>query len=203
MSVDSLFLVLTGFAILSPGPSVIFTITNTLRYGLPNAIVGVFGNAVGVLIVAGISASGIGLLLTTSVQAYSVFKFISVTYLFYLGLRLWRVPYLKIEDMLIQNVSIGTRFIEGALLQLTNPYVIFFILTVFPQFIDPKPSYALQFATLSFTYGTLVVFIHCLYALFAKSAMKYLTPKNGCHTMNKLGAITFMVFGTVLAISNL
>ena len=88
---------------------------------------------------------------------------------------------------------------EGLSLQLTNPKAIFFFLAVFPQFIDPAPSYATQFAALVLTYSALVVTIHSGYAFFARRAKGWLTPERGGRTVNKSAGATFVFFGAVLA----
>ena len=84
-------------------------------------------------------------------------------------------------------------------MQLTNPKVVLFFLSIFPQFIDPSASYAAQFAVLVLTYCLLVVGIHLMYAVFARRAKRWLTSARGGRIMNRAAGTTFFFFGGGLA----
>lgn len=87
-----LFLMMATVTVLSPGPGVVMTLTNTLRYGLRRTFGGILGIAAGALFVAGLSATGLGILLSTSAAAFTAMKLLGAAYLLYLGIRLWRSP---------------------------------------------------------------------------------------------------------------
>lgn len=199
MKLYSLFLLMATATVFSPGPGVVMTLTNALRYGMRGTFGGILGIAVGALIVAAISATSLGVLLAASALAFTVLKFLGAAYLVYLGIRLWRAPPFQFAEPLAHEASFGKRFLEGLSLQLTNPKAIFFFLSVFPQFIDPQQSYPMQFASLVLTYSSLVVVIHSLYAVFAKRARGWLTSERGGRTVNKAAAATFVFFGAALA----
>lgn len=185
--------------VLSPGPGVVMTLTNALRYGMRGTVGGILGIAFGALVVAAISATSLGILLATSVLAFTVLKLVGAAYLVYLGIRLWRSPPFRMAEQSAHRASFGKRFVEGLSLQLTNPKAIFFFLSMFPQFISPEKSYALQFAALVFTYSALVVIIHCIYALFAQRARNWLTSERGGRAVNRTAGATFVLFGVALA----
>ena len=195
----SLFFVMAAATVLSPGPGVVMTLTNALRYGLRGTVGGILGIAFGALVVAAISATSVGVLLATSAVAFTVLKFVGAAYLVYLGIRLWRSPPFKFAEQPAHEASFGKRFFEGLSLQLTNPKAIFFFLSVFPQFINPEMNYAFQFAALVLTYATLVVAIHCIYALFARRAKSWLTSERGGRAVNRTAGATFVLFGAALA----
>lgn len=52
MKLYSLFLLVASVTVLSPGPGVIMSLTNALRYGLRGTFGGILGIAVGALVVA-------------------------------------------------------------------------------------------------------------------------------------------------------
>ena len=197
----SLFLVVAMATVLSPGPGVVMTLTNALRYGMRGTFGGILGIAFGALVVAAVSATSLGVLLVASSVAFTVMKFIGAAYLVYLGIRLWRAPPLKFVEPSGQGANFGTRFIEGLSLQLTNPKAIFFFLSVFPQFIVPGTDYAIQFAVLVLTYSSLVIAIHVTYAVFAKKARHWLSSERGGRSVNKAAGATFVFFGAALASS--
>ena len=199
MKLYLLFLFMATATVLSPGPGVVMTLTNALRYGVKGTFGGILGIAFGALVVAAISATSLGVLLATSALAFTVLKLIGAGYLVYLGVRLWRAPPFKFTEQTAHEASFGRRFLEGLSLQLTNPKAIFFFLAVFPQFIDPAHHYATQFTALVLTYSALVVTIHSGYAFFARRAKGWLTSERGGRAVNKSAGATFVFFGAVLA----
>lgn len=198
MNLYLLFLTVATLTVLSPGPGVLMTLTNALRYGLRGTIGGILGIAFGASLVAGISATTLGAVLAASALAFTVLKLAGAAYLIYLGARLWRSPPVPVASEQAHQASFKRRFLEGLSLQLTNPKAIFFFLSVFPQFIEGEAGFVRQFALLVLTYAALVVVIHTGYALFAHQARAWLTSERGGRTVNRLGGATFMCFGVAL-----
>lgn len=198
MNLYLLFLTVATLTVLSPGPGVLMTLTNALRYGLRGTIGGILGIAFGALLVAGISATTLGAVLAASALAFTVLKLAGAAYLIYLGARLWHSPPVPVASEQAHQASFKRRFLEGLSLQLTNPKAIFFFLSVFPQFIEGEAGFVRQFALLVLTYAALVVVIHTGYALFAHQARAWLTSERGGRTVNRLGGATFMCFGVAL-----
>lgn len=199
MKLYPLFLLMATATVLSPGPGVVMTLTNSLRYGMKGTIGGIVGISFGALVVATISATSLGILLATSAVAFTAMKFIGAAYLVYLGIKLWKAPAFHFNEKMPHEASFLKRFVEGISLQLTNPKAIFFFLSVFPQFIEASASYSMQFSVLVLTYSFLVIVIHCFYAFFAQRAKGWLTSENGGRVINKAGAVTFVFFGAALA----
>ncbi len=194
-----MFLAVAAITVLSPGPGVVMTLSNALRFGVRGTVGGIFGIAFGALVVAAISATSLGILLATSTVAFTIAKLIGAAYLIYLAVRLWRAPPFHFHSQSTHEARFVRRFMEGLALQLTNPKAVFFFLSVFPQFIDPTEAYATQFARLVLTYSALVVVIHLLYAALAKRARSWLTSERGGLIVNRTAASTFAFFGVVLA----
>lgn len=194
-----IFLLIATITVLSPGPGVILTLTNTVRFGIRGSICGILGIAVSTFIVAGVSATSLGVLLVTSSVAFSIMKYIGAAYLLYLGIKLWRAPAITLDTKRKVTRKKSLQFLEGFTMQLTNPKAVFFFMSVFPQFIDFKGDYISQFALFVVTYSTLVVFIHLLYASLAKKARSWLSTEKGSKRINKIGGGTFMCFGIGLA----
>lgn len=185
--------------VFSPGPGVIMTLTNSLHYGFKGTFGGILGISVGALLVAAISATSLGVVLAASAAAFTVMKFIGAAYLIYLGIKLWKAPAPEFKPQHAHEAGVAKRFVEGLSLQLTNPKVIFFFLSVFPQFIQPEVDYSSQFALQVLTYSVLVVIIHCAYAVFALKAKSILTSQKGGRTLNRLAGSIFIFFGAALA----
>ena len=201
MTLYPVFLLVATATVLSPGPGVVMTLTNSLRHGFRGTFGGILGLSAGALAVATLSATGLGVLLAASALAFTVLKYVGAGYLIYLGIRLWRAPAYRFEERAPEATGLGRRFLEGLSLQLTNPKAIFFFLSVFPQFIDHTREVGGQFALLVVTYSALVVLIHCGYALTAQWARPGLVSERGGRAVNRLGGAAFVCFGAALATS--
>ncbi|MEF9943370.1 MAG: LysE family transporter [Burkholderiaceae bacterium] len=202
MKLYPLFLLVAALTVLSPGPGVLMTLTNSLRFGLKGSIGGIVGIASGNALVALISATGLGVLLAHSASAFALIKYLGAAYLVFMGIKLWRAkPFVFDLALAAQHsrADHGRRFLTGLSLALSNPQSIFFFLSVFPQFIEPGANHGLQFALLVGTFGALVIVIHCGYALVAQHARRWLTSPQAGRAVNRVGGTTFIAFGGLLA----
>ena len=58
---------ISAFIIISIlGPGIVLTVTNSLRFGFKYTLFGIFGNALGILVVASLCATSIGIILVVS-----------------------------------------------------------------------------------------------------------------------------------------
>lgn len=71
-----------------PGPGIVLTITNSLRFGFKYTLLGILGNALGILIVASICSTSIGIILAVSASIFTIIKYLGAIYLIYLGYKL-------------------------------------------------------------------------------------------------------------------
>lgn len=194
-----LFLLVAAATVCSPGPGVVMTLSNALRYDRLSTLGGILGIATGTLLIAGVSATSLGVLLAASARAFTVLKLLGAGYLIYLGIRLWRAPALELTTGKAPGGGFARCFRVAFSMQLTNPKAVFFFLSVLPQFMAPTLSYSLQFMALVMTYATLVVVIHCGYALCARRAQRWLVSDRGGRLVNRIAAGMFMAFGGLLA----
>lgn len=199
MKLYPLFVAMAFVTVLIPGPGVIMTLTNSIRYGMRGTFGGILGIAFGAFVVAATSSTSLGILLATSSLAFTVLKLVGAAYLVHLGIRFWRSPPFKFTEQAAHKATFGKRFLEGLSLQLTNPKAIFFFLSVLPQFIDPDANYVGQFTVLVLTYSSFVVLIHTAYALGANRAKTWFTSVRGGRTIRRAGGATFVFFGAALA----
>lgn len=199
MQLYFLFVVMATLTILSPGPGVLKSITNSLNYGFKSAFVGVLGLSTGVFCVATLSATSLGALLATSTLAFNVLKYVGAAYLVYMGIKLWRAPAIEFKNDDVVSASYARLFIEGLIFQFSNPKALVFFLSVFPQFIHPEDNYVRQFAALVLTFCVLLIVIHSTYALFAHRVQFFLKTGRGGRIMNRVGGTAFIGFGVLLA----
>ena len=202
MSTYLLYIAIASVTIASPGPGVILTLSNTLRFGVMSALAGIAGVSVGTFCLAVISATSLGIIMATSAVAFTVLKYVGAAYLIYLGIKLWRSsPDFSFRNK-AQQKSHTKRFLEGLSITLLNPKPIFFFMSLFPQFIDPAADFVRQFLLLALTFSSLVIVIHCAYGGVATMARAKLSSPNMGRMINKLGGGVFMCFGVGLAASS-
>ena len=203
-----LYVAIVAMTVASPGPGVILTLSNAIRFGMKAALFGVLGIALGIFIIAVISASSIGVLLAASAFAFNVLKLIGAAYLIYLGIKLWRSPAIKFIDQKNDDENApashqyGQRFKEGFWVSLLNPKPIFFFMSLFPQFINHQHSYLLQFTYLTLTFCGLIIVIHSIYVLLAGSIKGWLSSSKGSKMVNRTSGSVFVLFGLGLASSH-
>lgn len=202
MSDYILFILVASATIISPGPGVFLTVSNAIRFGVSGSLGGICGIAFGTFIVAAIIASSLGLLLATSVLAFTILKYIGALYLVYLGVKLWHSPLVRVETCFDSREGFIRQFVEGVLLQITNPKALFFFFSVFPQFVDLSVNYIVEFSFLVFTYSGLVITIHLLYALLISTVKGWFDTEKNRRFINRVSGSTFVFFGIGLAASN-
>lgn len=143
-----IYLFICCITIMLPGPGVIFTLTNALKYRLISTLPGILGVAVGMFLVSIISATGVGVIIKTSPLIYSILKILGAIYLIYIGIKLVRFSSVKdLDDVSLSPISkipnIFLRFRQGFYISLTNPKPIIFFIAIFPQFVQKDRSFIL------------------------------------------------------------
>lgn len=182
-----------------PGPAVILTIKNSLKYGYKSSIMNILGNFFAMVLLASISAIGLGTIILSSQTLFYTMKFLGCIYLIYLGLKIWASPY-KQEDLtnLINKKELYQIFKEGFFVGISNPKAIAFFTALFPQFIDPSREYFKQFITLILTIEGISFIVLFIYAFLAFKFAYFLTKEKYTKLFNKLTGSAFIGFGTAL-----
>lgn len=182
-----------------PGPAVILTIKNSLKYGYKSSIMNMLGNFCAMLLLATISAIGLGAIILSSEMLFYTMKFLGCIYLIYLGIKIWTSPYK--EEVLTNSINkkeLSQIFKEGFFVGISNPKAIAFFTALFPQFIDPSREYFTQFITLILTIEGISFIVLFIYAFLAFKFAYILTTKKYNKLFNKLIGAAFISFGTVL-----
>lgn len=199
----ALYTLIAALTIASPGPGILLTLSNTLKYRLSHALWGIVGVVSGMAIIGAIASSSLGVVLIASPWALGGVKVVGAAYLIYLGTKLFRSkPKGLGEDGLPTEIPAGHKlFSEAFVITLFNPKPIVFFMALFPQFIDPGMPMAIQFLALSSIFCMLVFLIHVLYGCFAMVIRKKLSGDNFFVILNRIAGCVFMFFGVSLGIS--
>ena len=164
MSIETwlLFLLVSLAPAISPGPGVLFAITNALRYGVKITILIGFINALGITILALVVGFGLGAVMNASAIAFTILKIVGAFYLMWLGLKIWRdrSAFLVDVEKYSQKAPVRRLSIQALTISLTNPKAMVAIAALFPPFLNGTADATPQIIILSFSYGALCALNH-------------------------------------------
>lgn len=133
----SLFLITSIVIIITPGPDMIYVLTQGISKGKKAGILSAVGVVSGLIIHTIIASLGLGIIITTSRIAYTILKYTGAVYLCYLGIKSIREK-TKIDINESKDFHTGKTYINGLLSNVFNPKIIVFFMAFLPQFIDPN-----------------------------------------------------------------
>ena len=84
-----MYLMLVIVATSTPGPAVLFIMTNTSLYGWRKATFAALGNITGLFCMGILTVAGLGAILSASEIIFNVVKYFGAAYLIYLGIKLF------------------------------------------------------------------------------------------------------------------
>lgn len=194
--------IITLLAVISPGPDFAMVSRNSLllsrRAGLLNAC----GIGAGVLIHVSYTLIGVGMLILQSLWLFSVFKMIGAIWLIYLGVSLLRQANRPLMPQTLTAYDDTSALKTGFLTNLLNPKTTLFIVSLFVQVVNPQTPLAVQIG-----YGLFISFTHVVW--FSLVALFFSSPSINTQflrirkTIDRLFGGVLIVFGTLLAVSNL
>lgn len=195
------FCTIALLATATPGPAALLVATNSLAVGFKRALLTVFGNVSGLLLMSSCSVIGLSGLLLHSTAAFTVVKILGALYLIYIGINLWRkgLGQVSLPGGVKKQKSAVRLYLDGVLVALTNPKAIVFTTALFPQFIDTSAPLLAQFSLLVTTFMCLSFCCLCMYSFLAQSAKKRAIKWVSGHVIGKMFGMTFIGAGCVLA----
>lgn len=194
---------------LTPGPDVLYIVSNALRSGPRAGVVAGLGINAGCFVHVFAAAAGVGALLAASATAFTLLKWAGAAYLVWIGVRLLlaRRP-AGVADLqsLARASAPGTLwaiFRGGFLTNVLNPKVAIFFLAFVPQFIAPGTEHkALAFILLGALFNVNSIVVNCGWALAAAWMARRDAVQRGMHWLDRVAGAMFVGFGVKLALSD-
>ncbi len=201
-----IYLTLVFVATSTPGPAVLFIMTNSTLHGWRKAAFAALGNIVGLFCLGVIAVTGLGTILQTSEIIFKLIKYAGAVYLIYLGIKLFLQKDVDFSAMNNQgaskDVSTFKIFFQALGVAVSNPKAIVFLTALFPQFIDINEALIPQF-TLLITILMVFSFSFLMsYALLAHKIKAWLTHPNRVKVFYRTSGSIFVGFGLLLATSS-
>lgn len=121
-----------------PGPSNFYVLARSLGQGSRAGVVSALGLATGSLLHVAAAALGISAVLAVSAWLFGAVKYAGACYLVYLGFKALRYSGGAHGDVRAAAPKRLRRiFLEGVVVEVTNPKTVLFFLAFIPQFVDP------------------------------------------------------------------
>jgi homoserine/homoserine lactone efflux protein len=185
----------------TPGPGAVISMSTGMRHGYWAALTAILGLQAAILVHLLIVALGLGAVLAASENAFLVVKFIGAAYLVWLGIQKWRAPVIPVDADAPQIRRSGL-FLQGVLVNLTNPKAIIFIAALVPQFVDPAQAQVPQYGLIATTLCLTDLTVMSGYALAAVHLGRWLHDPVAIRRQNRFFGGLFVSAGALLAVSS-
>jgi RhtB (resistance to homoserine/threonine) family protein len=194
---------------LTPGPDVLYIVTNSLRSGVKAGVVAGLGITAGCCVHIVAAAIGVGALLATSATAFTVLKWVGAAYLLWMGAKmlLSRAPKESADLAAVAALqdarSLKAIFLGGFWTNVLNPKVAIFFLAFVPQFIAPDAqNKAMVFVLLGLLFNLNALPVNALWAVAAAWMARRNAVQRGMHWLDRVAGAMFIGFGVKLALSD-
>ena len=221
MPFDQLLLfVVAGLLLnLTPGPDVLYIVSQALKSGVRAGVVAALGIGAGCFVHIFAAAVGVSALLAASAPAFTVLKWVGAAYLVWVGWRMLRSSAPRLELAAVTReaatgsaatsgaataADLKSIFLRGFATNALNPKVALFFLAFLPQFIAPAmehKSMAFLLLGLLFNVNGLAVNIGWA-ATAAWLAARVGLVRTSMHWLERLAGAMFLGFGLKLALSD-
>lgn len=202
-----LYVAAVALLIITPGPTMLMCMTNSVNHGPRRAMTSVAGAVTAVLCVMLLSAMGLGALLAASETAFTTAKVAGAAYLIWLGIKTFRsdAAALAVDDH-NKAGAVGSVpaqrgrsfYLQGLLVGASNPKAILFFAAFFPQFLNPAQPMAPQFAILALTFMAFEFTVLTLCALGVARLVPLLKTSGPVKWINRICGGLFTLMGGLL-----
>ncbi len=122
---------------LSPGPDILYVLTQSISNGKKSGIVTAAGLVTGILVHTTLIALGVSAMIKQSELIFTIIKITGACYLLWIAFQVYRAP--ASVDLKTHNgrkKPVFSLFKQGFIMNVLNPKVTLFFLAFFPGFID-------------------------------------------------------------------
>ena len=202
MNIDlTAFIAICFFLAITPGPSVIYVVAYSLRYGSKAGIISTLGINAGSVFAILIAAFGLSTLLSIYPRAVNIIQGLGSVYVLYLAIRLWpKENTTHVNEVSLQEMSNASLFRNGFVTSILNPKDILFYTAFIPSFIETDmgvTSYRYHFLGLATIYMLMGLVTKSSFAIFS-GYVRSLLESGRMKIMNYVSAISLGLVGLFL-----
>jgi len=209
-----LFIVAGLLLNLTPGPDVLYIVTQAMRSGVRAGVAAALGISAGCFVHIAAAAVGVSALMAASATAFAVLKWAGAAYLVYVGARMLlarsapenpdAINFIATSKGTICASALKSLFFQGFWTNALNPKVALFFLAFVPQFIVPgAENQPLAFLLLGLLFNANALGVNIGWALAAAWLVRHFTAlAQGMHWLQRAAGLMFVGFGLKLALTD-
>jgi threonine/homoserine/homoserine lactone efflux protein len=196
------FIVASLILAITPGPGVVYIVTQTLGQGRKAGLASIGGIALGNLGNASAASVGLAAVFAASSAAFVIVKFAGAGYLVFLGIRALRTRTTIAAAARTNRISPVKLFRDGFLVALLNPKTALFFAALLPQFISTNASPLEQSLVFGCVFVSIAMCTDTIYVLTASVVASKLRHRVGSRPFGRyLSAATFIGLGIYAALA--
>jgi threonine/homoserine/homoserine lactone efflux protein len=200
----SLFIPTFFLVSITPGMCMTLAMTLGMSIGIRNTLWMMWGELIGVAIVAIASVIGVSTVMLQFPQVFVFLKLIGASYLFYIGINMWRSKgKLAISHSNNAPMTISKRhlFNQGFITAIANPKGWAFMISLLPPFINKQYALIPQLSVLVTVIMISEFTCMMLYATGGKTMGKILSHQNNVKQLNRISGTLMILVALWLALS--
>ncbi|MDV7340051.1 LysE family translocator [Terasakiella sp. A23] len=198
----ALFLPTAFFISITPGMCMTLSLTLGLTIGLRRTFWMMWGELVGVGLVAVCAAIGVATIMLEFPSFFTAFKWIGGLYLGWLGFQMWQSRgrmAITLDENTRADVSRSALALQGFVTAIANPKGWAFFATLLPPFLDASKPMTQQLIALVIILLSVEFICLCLYAGGGRSMRHFLEKSGNVKTMNRVAGTLMVGVGIWLA----
>jgi len=188
---------------ISPGPSLIVVLRNTMLGGRRQGVACAFGHGIGFGIYAISAVFGLVILLDNNPEIFQILQYIGIVLLIFYGWKMWHAVINEKQDEIEFAQSTQQQkqgFIEGFSIAFFNPKIALFLVAVLAQVLKPGMSFETKLSV-----GVLGMVIDTTWYLFVALALTG-TPaldklRNNAVIVNRITAAVLWSFAAAVLLA--
>jgi len=184
---------------LSPGPDIIYVISQSISKGIKPALMTSLGLTFGLLIHTFFVTIGLSLIISENDYIFNMIKLLGVFYFLYLIVLTFKNRNIKKESIIENNSS--NHFFRGLIMNLLNPKVSLFFIAFFPSFLfHNNLNNEIQFLILGSIFWMQATFVFLSVSLISSNlnllSNRYAYVSNNIYLF-EIGVYIFIVYWIV------
>jgi threonine/homoserine/homoserine lactone efflux protein len=163
-----------------PGPAVLYVVTRSIEMGRAGGLASVAGITTGTIVHITLATAGLSSLILASHVAFDAVRYVGAAYLAFLGARRLLTRGVDVVEAEAVPRTRARAYLQGIVVNLTNPKTIVFVFAFIPQFVDPGARRVwLQVLVLGLSFACLGFLSDSVYALAAGTVADRLRGSRG------------------------
>jgi threonine/homoserine/homoserine lactone efflux protein len=194
------FLIASLILAVTPGPGVVYVVTQTLGQGRKAGLASICGIALGNLGNAAAASVGLAAVFAASATAFVVVKISGAAYLVFLGIKALRARSAVHDAGSPKRASPARLFRDGFLVALLNPKTALFFAALLPQFINPDASPLGQSLVFGSVFVAIAMCTDTIYVLCASALASTIRRRSAWRPYGRyISAASFIGLGVYAA----